>query len=230
MNKTRSNKIDFSTVLAAAVHDMKNSLSLMIQSIEDLESTLREHGVGIDEAASIHYQAARLNTGLIQLLSLYRTQLNHLPLNLDEHFLDDVLDDVIACNQNHINTRNIKIEIQQEEGLSWYFDIDLVNVLINDMLVNAMRYGNNKIIISVKESNGYLRFTIEDDGPGFPEKMLSIAATELSELDISTGRTGLGLFFARLIAEAHKTDEKHGFIALKNGGALGGGVFSLNLP
>ncbi|BDX06472.1 sensor histidine kinase [Planctobacterium marinum] len=228
--KQRKDKIDFSSVLAAAVHDMKNSLSLMIQSIEELESTLREHGVGIKEAASIHYQAARLNTGLIQLLSLYRTQLDNLPLNIDEHYLDDFIDDVVAYNQNHINTRGIDLTIEQEEDLHWYFDQDLVNVLISDVIVNAIRYGKHKLIISAREVNNMLELIIEDDGPGYPDKMLDITKAEISQLDISTGRTGLGLFFARLIAEAHVSDDKKGAIELANGGRLGGGVFALRLP
>lgn len=202
----------------------------MIQSIEELETTLREHGVGIDEAASIHYQAARLNTGLMQLLSLYRTQLDELPLNIDEHYIDDFLDDVIAYNDNHISTRGIEIDIDQGEDLHWYFDVDLINVLVSDVLVNAMRYGNHELKISVTEQDKYLQIKIEDDGPGYPEKMLKISDAELSQLDISTGRTGLGLFFARMIAEAHSTDDRKGSICLSNGGSLGGGVFLLSLP
>lgn len=228
--KRRTDKIDFSSVLAAAVHDMKNSLSLLIQSIEELESTLKENDIGIDKAASIHYQAARLNTGLIQLLSLYRAQINDLPLDIDEHYMDDVIDDIVAANQNHISTRTFDIQIKQEDDLYWYFDLDLVNVLINDMLVNAMRYGNNKLLINVFEEDNFLHFRIEDDGPGFPETMLNVAESKLSTLDISAGRTGLGLFFARLIAEAHKSDDRVGSIELENGGTLGGGVFTLKLP
>lgn len=228
--KQRKDKIDFSSVLAAAVHDMKNSLSLMIQSIEELEETLREHGVGIEEAASIHYQAARLNTGLIQLLSLYRTQMDNLPLNIDEHYLDDFLDDVVAYNQNHINTREIDLTIEQEADLHWYFDQDLINVLVSDVIVNAIRYGKSKLLISAHEVDNYLEIVIEDDGPGYPENMLAITQTAISALDISTGRTGLGLFFARLIAEAHITENQKGSISLSNGGKLGGGVFTLRLP
>lgn len=228
--KQRNDKIDFSSVLASAVHDMKNSLSLMIQTIEELESTLREHGVGIKQAASIHYQAARLNTGLIQLLSLYRTQLDNLPLNIDEHYLDDFIDDVIAYNQNHINTRGIEVSIKQEEDLHWYFDQDLVNVLVSDVIVNAIRYGKRKLNIDVSEKDNFLCIVIEDDGPGYPENMLAISQVEISELNIGTGRTGLGLFFARLIAEAHVNGENKGTIQLTNGGSLGGGVFTLLLP
>jgi len=228
--KVRDNKIDFASVLAAAVHDMKNSLSLMIQSIEELESTLNQHNIGTDQVALIHYQAARMNTGLIQLLSLYRTQLDQLPLNVDQHYIDDFVDDILALNQNHITTRHFDIRVNQQQGLHWFFDLDLMDVLISDVLVNAMRYGRHLIAISIFEQDGWLNIKIEDDGPGYPDTMLSLPNTELSELDISAGRTGLGLFFARLIAEAHISNDRKGHIQLSNGGSLGGGVFVLRLP
>lgn len=209
---------------------MKNSLSLMIQSIEELESELTKSGVGIDKAATIHYQAARLNTGLMQLLSLYRVQLDNLPLNIDEHYLDDVIDELLAANHNHISTRKIDVSVKQEQDLHWYFDADLISVVLNDMLVNAARYGKKKLLINAWEEDNLLHFSVEDDGPGFPQAMTSMTDKTLAELDLGAGRTGLGLFFARLIAEAHQVSGNKGTIKLENGGSLGGGVFTLILP
>lgn len=227
---TRANTIDFSTVLASAVHDMKNSLSLLIQSIELLEQQLKASGVSTDSAATIHYQAARLNTGLMQLLSLYRVQLDHLPLNIDEHYMEDVIDDLLAANHNHISSRNIDITVNYAEDLMGYFDADLIGVVLNDMLVNAARYGKKKILINAWEEDNLLHFSVEDDGPGFPQTMRNMSDRSLAELDLSAGRTGLGLFFARLIAEAHQVGGIKGEIRLENGGKLGGGVFTLILP
>ena len=43
-------------------------------------------------------------------------------------------------------------------------------------------------------------------------------------------RTGLGLFFAKLIAEAHEYKGQQGFIKLENSSSLGGSRFTLYLP
>jgi len=40
----------------------------------------------------------------------------------------------------------------------------------------------------------------------------------------------LGLFFAKLIANAHSQGDKVGSIALSNGGSLGGSVFEVKIP
>lgn len=226
----RNNRIDFSAVLASAVHDMKNSLLMLMQSIESLGENFPAGTSEADQVATINYEATRLNTGLAQLLSLYRADLDELPLNIDECFASDVVDELLASNKNYIDHKKVTVNIQILEDFSWYFDANLVNVLLNDVLINAMRYGNKQISIQVIEKDGYFVLTIEDDGPGYPESMLKNTQTNMRDFDISSGRTGLGLFFARMIAEAHINDDKKGSIHLASGGSLGGSVFTLKLP
>ncbi|MDF2642359.1 MAG: histidine kinase, partial [Pseudomonas sp.] len=45
-----------------------------------------------------------------------------------------------------------------------------------------------------------------------------------------SGSTGLGLYFASHIARLHARNGVHGRIEIANGGALGGGLFSIYLP
>ena len=226
-----NNTIDFSTVLGSAVHDMKNSLCLLIQSIEDLgQSVVNPNSITSEHLASAHYEAARLNTGLVQLLSLYRAGLDNLPLNIDEHYVEDVVEEIIASNKSYLNHKNMSLEVNQSADLLWYLDVDLVCILLNDVLINAMRYSKKKILLSVYTEGENLIFKVEDDGPGYPASMLEANAINMQNYDISQGRTGLGLFFARLIAQAHTNHDKSGYISLENGGSLGGSVFVLSLP
>ena len=140
------NMVDFSLVLASAVHDMKNSLSLLLHSIESLGKTLSGQDPEVrSQLADIHYEASRLNTGLMQLLSLYRADKERLPVSIDEHYIEDVIDELLATNKNYIENKKMKLTIEQADDLAWYIDADLINVLLNDMLVNAMRYSNNNI-------------------------------------------------------------------------------------
>ncbi|WP_339766766.1 ATP-binding protein [uncultured Paraglaciecola sp.] len=224
-------QIDFATVLASAVHDMKNSLCLLIQSIEDLGRTLKDQDSEVGEHfASAHYEAARLNTGLVQLLSLYRAGMNNMPLNIDEHYVEDVVDEILAANESYINHKKITLNVEQEPDLMGYFDSDLVVLLLNDMLINSMRYSNKHILLRVFHNDQYLIFEVQDDGPGYPQSMLEANTATMHDYDLSQGRTGLGLFFARLIAQAHKAHDSVGSISLANGGNLGGSVFTLKIP
>lgn len=223
--------IDFSTVLAAAVHDMKNSLFLLIQSIENLSKTLApDNEEARNQVASVHYEATRLNTNLVQILSLYRAELEKLPITVDECFIKDLIEDIIGSNTLYINQKSIEMVIDIDDDLNWYLDSELIFILINDVIINAMRYGTSVIKISATTDVDYLTLCVEDDGAGYPDSMLNKSHFELADFELSQGRTGLGLFFAKLIASAHSQGDKVGDIALSNGGALGGSVFQVKIP
>ena len=218
-----NNGIDFSTVLGSAVHDMKNSLCLLIQSIENLGGSIAHpNSATCEHLASAHYEATRLNTGLAGL--------DKLPVNIDEYYIDEVVEELQAANDDYINHKNMILEVEQAADLVWYMDADLVGILLNDVLINAMRYSNKHIRLSVFVEDNYLVFKVEDDGTGYPQSMLDANSACMQNFDISQGRTGLGLFFARLIANAHTNNGLSGQIHLSNGGKFGGSVFELKLP
>ena len=231
LNQEKDTAIDFSSVLAAAVHDMKNSLCLLIQSIEQLADAIPEQAnESREQVANVHYEASRLNTNLVQILSLYRSQLESLPITVDECFLEDLFADVIASNRVYIEQKAITLDVNCTQELSWYLDADLIYLLVNDAVVNALRYGKCHIVVDAFVDNDTLVIRVSDDGEGYPERMLSQSNTQLSEFNVSQGRTGLGLFFARLIAAAHTRDSICGEIYLENGGTLGGSVFEVKIP
>lgn len=224
-------QIDFSTVLASAVHDMKNSLCLLLQSIETLSATIsKQNPEAAVELASLHYEASRVNTGLMQLLSLYKADYQGLPVSVEECYLQDLFDDLTAMNENYASQKHIKLVVNVAPELTWYFDRDLITILLNDVIVNAMRYGKERIAVSAKHDHGFLIVTVEDDGPGYPASMLESCESPAQNFDIGAGRTGLGIFFAKLIASGHVDGDKVGSIHLENNGRLGGSVFTLKLP
>jgi len=230
-NKQISAKIDFSSVLAAAVHDMKNSLFLLIQSIEGLRDALPKENSGArEQVANVHYEASRLNTNLVQILSLYRSELESIPISADECFVADLLHDVVGSNAFYTEQKNIELNVNVDEDLSWYLDGELIYLLVNDVIVNALRYGTSRITIHASTVDDYLSIKIEDDGNGYPDEMLTKSHSTLSNFELSQGRTGLGLFFAKLIADAHSHNDKAGVISLSNGGSLGGSVFEVKIP
>lgn len=226
-----SESLDFSSVIAVAIHDMKNSLSLLMQSIEQLSSQIPSDNLEAREGINgVHYEANRMNTVLVQVLSLYRSELDALPVNIDECFITDLIEEVVESNRAYISQKELQVDIDVDEDFSWYLDRELVYLLVHDVLINAIRYECQNIKISAKDIDGELRIKIEDDGPGYPKNMLEMATVKLNNFCISEGRTGLGLFFARLIAQTHKNDGKSGSIKLSNDAQTGGSVFELRLP
>lgn len=224
-------EIDFATVLASGVHDMKNSLCMLIQSMDVLQQELAEKSISASqELGRIHYEATRLNTNLLQLLSLYRIEKDQLPLHMDEYNVDDLCDEILLKNALYSQQRHIEVTKDCPARLNWFFDNDLVSNLLNDMFVNALRYSASRLLLKVSLQQQQLVIELHDDGSGYPPDMLDNSDEGINNLNLAAGRTGLGLFFAHMIARAHRNRQQCGRIELSNGGEFGGAVFRLILP
>ncbi|MCA1767166.1 MAG: ATP-binding protein, partial [Idiomarina sp.] len=163
--------------------------------------------------------------------TLYRENNDALPLNRDQHHLDELIEELLLNNELYLEQRGITVNTEIDETATGWFDRDLIFHLLNDIIINAMRYTADKLFIKVEtHDDGSCQVLIHDNGDGFPADMLESAAMPMQQLNVSQARTGLGLYFAHLIANAHERNNKKGFIELKNNGHLGGGVFSLTLP
>jgi len=169
----QNEQLDFATVLAASVHDMKNSLFLLLQAIESVANEV-ESPQPRSKLADIHYETQRLNTGLMQLLSLFREQRNELPINGEEHFLDELADDVIASNQFYAQHHQVELNATALTDASWFFDHNLILLLVNDVVINALRYAKSKVqvTIGIDTVTNDLVIEVADDGDGYPQAML----------------------------------------------------------
>lgn len=220
----------FYDILASIIHDMKNSLGMIInrldEVVEELPSNLHESA----KITAIQQEAKRLNNNLIELLTLYRIENERISAVIDEVFVDEFLQEIIAENQSLANSGEVTLTCDCANELSGYFDEGLVHGIINNLIGNALRYTENTIELSAREKDGYLVISVEDDGNGFPHAMLAAQKADAITNDIADGRTMLGIHFANMIAQMHQNKDKKGFIKLSNNNKLKGGCFSIYLP
>ncbi|GAA3952282.1 HAMP domain-containing sensor histidine kinase [Allohahella marinimesophila] len=234
--------IDFAFVMASSVHDMKNSLSLLLHSIDELAVLLPDidaNHPASHRISTLQYEASRVNNDLVQLLTLYKLENSVAGITLDEHDLDDFLLEQLARYEPLFQSRGVDCQIQCEEGLAAVFDRDLVSGIINNVLANAIRYCKQTIVVSARvpdaaDDAGYgLLITIADDGTGFPGEMLDAADEFHLSSDFRSGSTHLGLYFADRIAKLHSGHSLTGKVRLSNGqvgASSSGAVFELLLP
>lgn len=225
------NHIDFATVLASSVHDMKNSVGMLLASIEAiLQHSPPEDATQAKNFSTLHYEASRINGELIQLLTLYRMDSEFLPVRIDQHYVVDVLEEQIARNFSLYETSGVHVDMVCDENLHWYYDVDLVGGVLHNIIVNCIRYTRSRLVVSAEIIDDLLCISIADDGRGYPKNMLSNPSHLVEDAQFSKGATHLGLYFANVIAELHVQNNRHGFIQLENGGPLNGGVFQLFIP
>lgn len=224
--------LDFSAVLASSVHDMKNSLSLLLTSIDEIGLELSAADSPIaDRMATLQYEAARVNNDLVQLLSLYKLDQNVLAPTIDEHHVRDLLEEEVARYQPLFQSREVRCQIECADDLFGFFDRDLISGVIGNVLANTIRYTRRNIEVSAEATGkGGIIIRVEDDGQGFPQRMLDQDVALNATTNFQTGSTNLGLYFAKRVAQLHQQEDRAGSVDLSNGGKLGGGVFRLILP
>lgn len=223
--------LDFSMVLASSVHDMKNSIGMLVASLEEvIYEAPAENPRQKKRFNTLHYEASRINSELVQLLTIYRMEHEFLPVRIDQHYLIDVLEDQVARNDMLVESGDIGLKVLCADDLNWYCDGDLIGSVIHNVLVNCIRYTKSQIILSAQVVDDTLCISIEDNGSGYPEHMLRKPAGMVEVPDLDSDGTHLGLYFAEKIAAMHTQKNRHGYIRLENGGSLGGGIFKLVIP
>lgn len=98
---------------------------------------------------------------------------------------------------------------------------------VENLLANAARFApqGGQVTLACRAEAGQVLFAVQDDGPGFPEAILRSCGQMFATGDAarSDGHQGLGLYWARTVAEAHG-----GRLTLSNTG--GGALAVLTLP
>jgi len=223
--------VQFPAFLASIAHDMKNSLGMLMNTTDEILGNCSGKDCPSHPLLSkLQYEAKRVNNNLIQLLTLYKMDKDQYTLNIGYHSVSEFLDDAALQNRSLLEFKGISVETACSEEVSWFFDGDLVAGVINNVMNNAYRYAHNRIWITAKEEDGYLAIHIRDDGEGYPEHMITGGAGMSKTVSFSTGSTGLGIYFASIIANMHKNKNRTGFIRTSNCDSNGGGCFSIYLP
>jgi len=231
-------KLDLSTFLLSSIHDMKNSLVMMSSYLEDAlaqmpneaEAASSGNAPARQKTAQALYEAQRVNNHLIQLLALYKIDQAFYPFDPQDQSLADLAREALARAQPLAESKGIQLDCECPEDLFGWFDYELVFGVIVQAMHNALHYTRSQVVLNASASEDGVVIKIEDDGPGFPEFLLKQGNAVQRGISFETGSTGLGLYFADVVARLHKAGKTSGRIHLKNGGQLGGGCFSLLLP
>lgn len=222
--------MNFSDVLASSIHDIKNALNMVINTLDELMSDPVTGLAKNPKARRLEWEVQRANNDLVQLLTVYKSENRQLSVHIAEIALDEFLDDVTVEIRGSLEARGISIETRCDPSVVGYFDEDMVRGVIGNAVNNAQRYTRDRILLSAEERDGHVVIRVEDNGSGYPESMLQQRNTSDAGNSFIAGHTQLGLYFSDLIARMHNNRGKTGFVRMENQVNLEGGCFSLWLP
>lgn len=224
------------TFVAAAAHDMKNSVSVVAAYLEDALAEIGRTPVPQDSSIAQStcqalYETQRLNGNLVQLMALFKLDEGMYPFDPVEVALDEFAAEVLERVRPLARLRGQEVALELGPDVdTWVFDHDLLVSVVVQSLFNAVRYANRSVRLSIRRADDGLEIETADDGRGFPPFMLEQGFATMQGIDTRTGSTGLGLYFSRRAAALHRRGELVGTTHLANGGELGGGRFVVRLP
>lgn len=141
------------------------------------------------------------------LLVLARADQDGLPLRREPLDLQDLLESAAERNRPAVTAagRELEIHVDVAGGAVVDADADRVAQALDNLVLNAVRYGAGTIELRGAAADGAVAFVVRDRGAGFPADFLPHAFERFSQADASHGTagSGLGLALVDAIARAH---------------------------
>jgi signal transduction histidine kinase/ligand-binding sensor domain-containing protein/DNA-binding response OmpR family regulator len=216
-------KISFFTMIA---HEIRTPVSLIIGPLEkimskDLSDSLRS------DMQTIERNSKRLLYLVNQLLDFRKVQQGMMNMHFNNH---DV------CQLIKITTERFRPMAEQQgakiltdlpaEGLKADFDDEAITKVLSNLLMNAVKYTTNNVLVSCKMTKDNKSFTIcvSDNGVGINDEDKKKIFKPFYQGESNKPGTGIGLTIVRNMVEIH-----HGSIYVES--TIGQGTtFIITLP
>lgn len=221
---------DFNHIMIASMNDMKQSLNLLVNTLE--KASLPDSGtLEQSDLSLLHYELSRMQNGVIQLQNLYALERGELSLQYTDSYLLDLIEEHVAAHEVLSQRMGVKIAISGDSDVNGYVDVESISHVLDIAIVSAIRYSESRIHVQLEQSERGVNIIIDDDGRGYPESALERFNQVISEKELSglTNQT-LAWYYCHLVASLHVSRKEKGSLSLSNDSSLGGSRFEIFLP
>ncbi|MBI4138762.1 HAMP domain-containing protein [Candidatus Uhrbacteria bacterium] len=186
---------------------------------------------GQKDLVSHLYESNRRMVELVNsLLNVSRIESGKFSIEPEDINLRQVVKDLLSELEQHVNEKGQFVDMDFDGATTYRGDQKLIRIVLENYLLNAIRYTprGGHITVKVSVSPQGVRFEVKDTGIGIPKDEQSMIFTKLfrgsNVRKIETEGSGLGLYIVKLLVE-------------QVGGAVGfestegkGSTFSATLP
>jgi two-component system phosphate regulon sensor histidine kinase PhoR len=200
----------FSSMLA---HDLRNPIIGIRQRLKSLKSTI---GTSSPEATNRVLadiiSSSELLLGLINdVLDVYQNSYEDLPLIFSTFPVTEAVEEAVKLLQIEAEEKNMRVCLHCEDrSTTIHADMRRLKRVFINLLDNAIQYSDagGRVDITFRLTGGgggELLFAIEDEGIGIPPSKLASIFEPLYKVGKKESKrgTGLGLYFCKVIVDAH---------------------------
>lgn len=225
-----------SEILRRTSHELKTPL-VSIKGFSDLLLNMYKQDLseGVEKLIKeIKKGCVRLEDLVSDILSAAKLESGEYKLEKEKVNIKKILENSIQGLKGMIKLRKHTIDLNLEKDITIYGEKKLITEVIDNLLINAVKYTppSGNINVTVEEKKQEIIIKIKDTGIGLTEeekkrifKRFGKIERYGQNLDVIPGGTGLGLYISKKIIELH-----NGKIWAKSAGKNKGSTFLFTLP
>ncbi|HEX2499300.1 MAG TPA: ATP-binding protein [Actinomycetes bacterium] len=215
-----------SELIATVAHELRSPLT----SVKGFTATLLAKWSRFSDdqkrlmLETVEADADRITRLITELLDIARIDTGRLQVHrqvVDLHAA--VRRQVAALAATGVPTDRLRTQVDPDLPEMW-LDPDKIDQVLGNLLENAVRHGAGTVTVAVQAIPGGAAVTVSDEGPGIPPELAARVFTKFWRGNRRPGGTGLGLYIARGLVEAHG-----GAIEVRRAPA-GGAAFRFTVP
>ncbi len=197
-----------SSFVATVSHELRNPIFVLSANIEGmLEGMYGQTGEKQENALRTCKEViGRMEMLVTNLLDLYKIEAGMVKLRKKTCNICAILEKQLKEIEVLIRERRMNvIKDCPKDILTAWADEDKITQVINNLLSNAIKYSQEegRVLIRIFPAGEFVRFEVQDNGPGIPEDKLKRIFDKFERLDETTQGVGLGLAITRDIVELH---------------------------
>jgi signal transduction histidine kinase len=189
---------------ALLAHDLNNGLAVSLSNLAYLVDVVTGDADTNDALAATLRSVRRMSGLVANFVDISRFEDAAVKPTATVVPVRAVLQSVIDVHAPSI-TRGIKFEVDCTPELTGRFDAGLVERVLHNLFGNAARYCNQggTLALGAKtwQGDGSLEVWVANTGPQIPEELRGMLFDKYARG--KGGKRGMGLYFCRLVAEAH---------------------------
>ncbi len=194
-------------------HELKTPLTSIRGFVETLKNgAIEDTEIAVPFLDIIDIEAERLYILINDILQLSEIEAMRKDENVSQHYLRDILSEVMLILENAASKKNIKLEVDCDEDIVIIANKDRIKQMLINLIDNAIKYNfeNGTVFINAAKVSGKLVISIKDTGIGIPEAHQSRIFERFHRVDKGRSRnmggTGLGLSIVKHIVNLYSGD------------------------
>jgi signal transduction histidine kinase len=189
-------------------HELRSPMAAVIGAARTLEERWRELNAGQRSAflSLIADETNRLATLIGDVLDTSRIEAGTFSYRFTEVDVAELVQATVSGFALHQD--EVSVAVHADGDVPYVRgDRERLRQVLRNLLENAVKYSpaGEAVDVRARGENGRVLVTVEDAGPGIPAEQHGLIFERFGRANVGMGKpgTGLGLFIARSIAEAH---------------------------